>query len=329
MSNNESEVGASTLAVDAHGPDFESVTGNPEVALAVVDLAKAYGSTQALRSCSLTLRTGQVHAVVGENGSGKSTMVKLVTGVAQSDRGTIDVGGVIRPSFRSPREAMAEGIVGVFQNMMVVPARSVLDNVWLGYDGIFARKTTAEERRDRGGEILGELLGRVPNLDAEASTLALSELQAVGIARALLRKPTVLILDEATSALDIGTRERLFEILKRFATAGTASLFISHRMDEIEQIGDVITIMRAGQTVATVNRGDVSTAEIVTMMAGAEREAAERSRARHEASAHGSRPVLSTRDVVLEPGSPPINQAILTGRSVFCGCWQALGLAPE
>jgi ABC-type sugar transport system ATPase subunit len=182
MSDREGDVGARTLDVGAHARDFESVTRNSGIALAVVDLAKAYGSTQALRSCSLTLKTGQVHAVVGENGSGKSTMVKLVTGVAQSDRGTIDVGGVVRPSFRSPREAMAEGIFGVFQNMMVVPARSVLDNIWLGHDGIFTRKTTAEERRDRGGEILGELLGRVPNLEAEASTLALSELQAVGIA---------------------------------------------------------------------------------------------------------------------------------------------------
>jgi ABC-type sugar transport system ATPase subunit len=316
MSNDQDDASEGAPAAGPGAREVKSATTSPDVVLSVAGLAKAYGSTQALRSCSLTLRTGQVHAVVGENGSGKSTMVKLVTGVAQPDRGTIDTGGVVRASFRNPREAMAEGIFGVFQNMMVVPSRSVLDNIWLGPDGIFARPIPGEERRSRGAEILRELLGRVPNLNAEASTLQLSEIQALGIARALIRQPKVLILDEATSALDIETRDRLFVILKAIASAGTASLFISHRMDEIEEIGDVITVMRAGQTVATVNRGDRSTSEIVTMMAGEERAAAERSAARRGAAVHASRAVISTRDLVLESGSPPINERILEGELV-------------
>src|SRR5262249_6262669 len=154
------------------------------------------------------------------------------------------------------------------------------------------------------------------NLDAEAGTLPLSEIQALGIVRALLREPKVLILDEATSALDIATRDRLFVILRRIVSAGTACLFISHRMDEIEEIGDVITVMRAGETVATVKRGEASTADIVTMMAGAEREAAEQSRARHEAAGPQAHPVISTHDVVLRDGAPPVNQVISAGELV-------------
>jgi ABC-type sugar transport system ATPase subunit len=304
----------SSVGADVY--DARSVSGETAIVLAVKDLAKTYGSTQALRSCSLTLKAGEVHAVVGENGSGKSTMVKIITGVTQPDHGVINIGGTARLSFRNPRESITAGIFGIFQNMMVVPTRSVLENLWLGFDSGFGRRMTAQEQRARGAAALEELLGKVPDLDAEAGALPLSEIQALGIVRALLREPKVLILDEATSALDIATRDRLFLILKRIVSTGTAGLFISHRMDEIEEIGDVITVMRAGETVATVERGEASTADIVTLMAGAEREAAEQSRARHEAAGHQARPVISTRDLVLSEGAPPIGQTIAAGELV-------------
>lgn len=296
--------------------DARSVSGETAIVLAVKELAKTYGSTQALRSCSLALKAGEVHAVVGENGSGKSTMVKIITGVTQPDDGLINIGGTVRPSFRNPRESINAGIFGIFQNMMVVPTRSVLENLWLGFDSGLTRRLTAQEQRARGAAALEELLGKVPNLDTEAGLLPLSEIQALGIVRALLREPRVLILDEATSALDIATRDRLFLILKRIVSTGTAGLFISHRMDEIEEIGDVITVMRAGETVATVERGEASTADIVTMMAGAEREAAEQSRARHEAAGHQPQPVISTRGLILSDGAPPIDQTITAGELV-------------
>jgi ABC-type sugar transport system ATPase subunit len=294
-----------------------SVTGDSSIALRVSGLAKAYGATVALRSCSLTLRAGETHAVVGENGSGKSTMVKIVTGVVQPDQGTIDVGGAVRPSLRGTREAASEGIVGVFQNMMVVPAQSVLDNIWLGADGLMRRRVSGGTRRSRGGEVLAELLGREVNLGAEAGTLPLSERQALGIARALLREPKVLILDEATSALDIATRDRLFVILKRLATAGAAIVFISHRMDEIEEIGDVITVMRAGETVSTFKRGDASTADIVTLMVGGARAPAhEWFNARRSHGREGAQPVLQTRDLQLRPNAPAIDETIFAGELV-------------
>lgn len=291
----------------------------PVAVLAAADLAKAYGSTQALRSCSLTLRAQEVHAVVGENGSGKSTMVKILTGVTRPDRGAIELDGIARDSFRSPQDAIANGVVAVFQNVMVVPARTVLENIWLGSDGIFHRNVTDGERRTRGAEMLEQLLGKVPDLDTEASRLPLSELQALGIARALLRNPKVLILDEATSALDIATRDRLFVILKRLASEGIASIFISHRMDEIEEIGDVITVMRAGATVTTVKRGDTSTAEIVAMMAGAERVAAERATARRTHAARSAEPAIVTRDLRLESHLEPITVSVSAGELVGVG----------
>ena len=102
-------------------------------ALRTVDLAKAFGPTQAVRACSFDLRAGEVHAIMGENGSGKSTLVKMLTGVHRPDRGSIEVAGRTLSAIRSPREALGLGIVAVFQEVLVVPPRSILDNLWLGH----------------------------------------------------------------------------------------------------------------------------------------------------------------------------------------------------
>jgi ABC-type sugar transport system ATPase subunit len=297
-------------------PDGDPSPGDG-VALRAVGLTKAYGSTQALRSCSVTLTPGEVHAVVGENGSGKSTMVKILTGVTQPDAGTIHLGGVARRAFRGTGEALGAGIVGVFQNTMIVNTQSVMDNVWLGGDGIVRRRVDRVERRVRARETLAELLSNVPNLDAEAGALPLSERQALGIARALLREPRILILDEATSALDIATRDRLFVILKRLAEAGTSVVFISHRMDEIEEIGDVITVMRAGETVASVKRGNASSADIVGLMVGDSRAPAhEWFNARRERERRQTLEVIGARGVSLRHDYPPIDASILAGELV-------------
>jgi ABC-type sugar transport system ATPase subunit len=239
-------------------------------ALRVDGLAKAFGPTHALRSASLELQPGEVHCIVGENGSGKSTLVKVLAGVYRPDQGTLYVGGQTLTTLRSPRTAMAAGIATVFQEVLVVEPRSVLENVWLGADGLFRTRSRAAVKRERAGEILGELLGRTVDLDAPVEGLSLSDRQACCVARALVREPRVLILDESTSALDVATRDRLFAMLRRIASGGTGVIFISHRMDEIAEIGDRCTVMRSGETVATLERGDATAAELVRLMTGAE-----------------------------------------------------------
>jgi ABC-type sugar transport system ATPase subunit len=238
-------------------------------ALSVAHLAKAFGPTQALRSCTFELRPGEVHAIVGENGSGKSTFVKILTGVHQPDRGTLQIGdGAPVARLLSPRAAMDAGIVAVFQEVLVVPAQTVLDNVWLGSDGIFKRALPKRERRAVAHEMLSELLGTAPDLDAPVETLSLRDMQACGIARALVRRPRILILDEATSALDISTRDNLFAIARRLTADGGSIIFISHRMDEISDFADRVTVMRSGETVATLERANVSTPTLVRLMSG-------------------------------------------------------------
>lgn len=257
-----------------HGGRFEeggAAGPADDLVLRVVDLAKAFGPTQALRSCTFDLRAGEVHAIMGENGSGKSTLVKILAGVHTPDRGVIEVDGRAVSGIASPRAALDLGIVAVFQEVLVVGPRSVLDNIWLGVDGVLLRKAGAAERTQRARDVLMGLLGVEPNVNTPVEELSLSDRQACCIARALVRRPRVLILDEATSALDVATRGRLFTLVRRFVEEGGSACFISHRMDEIEEIGDRITVMRAGRTVATVARGEATPTDLVRLMTGSER----------------------------------------------------------
>jgi ABC-type sugar transport system ATPase subunit len=285
------------------------------LALRVEQVAKAFGPTQALRSCSFDLRAGEVHALLGENGSGKSTLVKILNGVHRADSGSIEIGGVALSGTAASRASGQAGVVAtVFQEVLVVPGQSVLENIWLGADGLLREKVPSGAKRRRAKEILEALLGSVPDLDLPVGPLPLSVRQVCVIARALVRDPEVLILDEATSALDVDTRDRLFEVVRRLGARGVATIFISHRMDEIQELPDRITVLRAGRTVATVSRGEVPPDELVRLMVGADRVAAGLT----IESVHDGDPelVLSGRQIRLSPGSPPFDVSIHAGERI-------------
>ncbi|HTR91933.1 MAG TPA: ATP-binding cassette domain-containing protein [Trebonia sp.] len=262
-------------------------TAPPATLLRISGVTKAFGPTIALRGCSLELRAGEVHALMGENGSGKSTLVKILSGVHRPDNGQV----LIEQSplrANSPRAAAAAGVATVFQEVQSVPGQSVLDNLWLGTDGILRRhtgggavgaadgiapgSTFADGRRDLAKAVLTDLLGQCQDtlLSAPAGSLSLSERQAVAIGRALLRTPKVLILDEATSALDVATRMRLFAAVRRLVADGAAVLFISHRMDEVTEIADRVTVLRSGESVATLDRAEATLGRLVELMTGGE-----------------------------------------------------------
>jgi ABC-type sugar transport system ATPase subunit len=279
-------------------------------------MAKAFGATQALRDCSFELRTGEVHALVGENGSGKSTLVKILSGVHAPDAGSIAFQGIEVPAPATPRAAQDSGIVTVFQEILVSEARSVLDNVWLGVDGLLRERAPRGEKRVRATELLSELLGRPLDLDKPVEELSLSDRQACCIVRALVRRPRVLILDEATSALDVATRDRLFRIVGRLSAEGVGVVFITHRMDEIAEIGDRITVMRSGDTVATLERGAWTPRELIRHMTGSD-QLTEHARERVEAGrAQRGELALSVRGLQLRPHGRPIDLEIFAGELV-------------
>jgi ABC-type sugar transport system ATPase subunit len=284
--------------------------------LEVSHVAKAFGATQALRDASFQLRAGEVHALVGENGCGKSTLVKILSGVHIPDAGTIELGGEVVLPLKTPHAAQQRGIFTVFQEVLVAESCSVLDNVWLGADDTWRRRIAAKDKRIRAREMLAQLMDRPLDLNIAVEELSLSERQTCGIVRALLRDPKILILDEATSALDVATRDRLFTLVATLSRGGVGVIFITHRMDEIEQIGDRITVMRSGETVADLERGKWTPRELVRLMTGADALAsAERAELAPTVVRRGA-PVLSVRGLKLRPDGRPIDLELRAGELI-------------
>lgn len=280
------------------------------IALAMRDIAKRYGATCALRSADLTLRTGRVHALLGENGAGKSTLVKIIVSAVKPDSGSIALGG--QPvAFRSVAEAIAAGIVPIYQHLSLFPELSVLDNLSAfqlaaGRAGL-SRKALLP--RDEANAWLARV-GLDLDLDSPVSSLSLGERQLLEIARGVGRHCRILVLDEPTAALNGAEAERLFAVVRDLCAEGTAVLFISHKFDEIERLADEVTVLRDGATVidaAPIGRHD--RAELVKAMLGMQIEH------EHRSSSAQAEPVLVTEGLRLPTGRS-LDLAIRAGEIV-------------
>jgi ribose transport system ATP-binding protein len=227
-----------------------------DLLLEATDVAKTYGAVVALRSASLAVRPGEVHALMGANGAGKSTLVKILTGAVRPDAGTITVRG--RPiALHSPAEARRGGIISVYQEPALIPDLDIRSNLRLTY-------TPVEPFR----HWLGEL--GIANLDLSqlARALPLATLRVIDLARALAIEPAVLMLDEMTAALPANLTERVLEVIGRQRGGDRCVVFISHRMIEIGAVCDRATVLREGSTVGVVDVTPGSEDRIVELMLG-------------------------------------------------------------
>jgi ABC-type sugar transport system ATPase subunit len=240
--------------------------GRPPL-LKLKSVRKSFGPTVALSDGNFELQPGEIHALIGENGCGKSTLVKIISGVHRPDGGTIELEGE-ELSLRTPQAAQDLGIATVFQEVLVAGSRSVLENIWLGSDTL-TKRTPLKEKQQRATELMERLLDRPVELRQPVEELSLGDRQACCVARSLVRDPKVLILDESTAVLDIAVRDRLFEVVRERAATGVGVIIITHRMDELLAIGGKVTVLRSGVTIDTLEGGQWEPEQLVRMMTGA------------------------------------------------------------
>ena len=231
-------------------------------------ISKRYGGIVALREAGFSARAGEVHALLGENGAGKSTFIQILSGAVKPSSGTLRFGGKpFGPA--NTKAAQRAGISAVFQELSLVPDLTVAQNIWFGnapLTWLGTIRTSTLRRKTRA------LFARfnIPPIDPdrEVRRLTLADRQIVEIAKGLARDPAVLILDEATSALAPRETEWLLGLSTRLARDGLLVIFISHRLAEVRAVADRITVFRNGATVATYRTADVSDGQIIADMLG-------------------------------------------------------------
>jgi len=230
-------------------------------------ISRSFGATQALQDVSLALFGGEIHALLGENGAGKSTLIKIMTGIQQPDTGEIRVDG--QPvQLGSSQDAQRLGVAAIYQEPMIFPDLSVAENIFIGH----RNRGRIVDRRAMSREA-NEVLSRLDvNLDVDepARGLTLAEQQTVEIAKAISLDVRVLIMDEPTASLSAHEVRQLFRIVATLKREGVAVLFISHRMEEVFEISDRVTILRDGRWISTTPRAELTPASAIRQMVGRE-----------------------------------------------------------
>lgn len=241
-------------------------SGNIQPLLKMKHIAKRFGDFYALKNVDLDVYPGEIHALMGENGAGKSTLMKILAGAYIASAGKIEIDGK-HFSINNPNDAIDAGITLIYQEIHLSPNLTVAENIFLGRElkTIFGidRKTMSVEAQ----KVL-ERLGAQFTADQKVSSLTIAEQQQVEIARALHRNSRVLVMDEPTAALSSRETERLFELIKRLRDEGLAIVYISHRMAEIYELADRVSVLRDGQYVGSLLRDNLNSATLVQMMVG-------------------------------------------------------------
>ena len=284
------------------------------------NISKRFGGIVALSGVRLDVHTGEVHALMGENGAGKSTLMKILSGVYPSYEGTLEVEGV-PASFSSVRQAEAAGIAIIHQELNLVPELSVADNIFLGREPRLAGMLIDRRRLRGASRPLLERLGISLDPDARVGGLRVGEQQLVEIAKALSLNARVLIMDEPTSALSPAECERLFRVIRQLAASGVAIVYISHRLDEVMQLADRVSVLRDGKHVLTKPIADLSEDAIIAAMVGRDLLAADYSK-----PPEGGPVVLSVRDLTLSKPHRRGWRAVLHGVSFDLHGGEILGI---
>ncbi|HCD45461.1 MAG TPA: D-xylose ABC transporter ATP-binding protein, partial [Lachnoclostridium sp.] len=237
--------------------------------VALEHISKSFPGVKALNDVSINFSPGRVHVLLGENGAGKSTIIKIISGVYQSDEGNLIVRGN-KERFENTRESLGKGISVIHQELSVIPDLTIAENIFLGREpktplGLIDK----QEMNQEAGKLL-ESLGMQINPRTFIRKLANGDKQMVEIARAVSQNSSMVIMDEPTSSLSEKEVGALFKVIKSLKEENVAVIYISHRLKEIREIGDDITILRDGKVVVTLPLSQISEEEMINKMVGRE-----------------------------------------------------------
>jgi rhamnose transport system ATP-binding protein len=252
------------VGLESTSPD---TTAKSVPVLELRDIHKSFGAVKALQGANLSLHKGQVTALVGENGAGKSTMVKTLAGLHQQDRGQVFLDGE-EVSFRDPLHAREAGIAVIYQEPTMFPDLTVAENIFMGRQPVRSlRRIDRKAMRQQALELFRQLGVKI-DPDRAAQGLSIADQQVVEIAKAISLNARVLIMDEPTAALSGVEVDRLFAVTRTLQARGAAVLFISHRFEEVFALADWITVMRDGAHVATSAAAGLAVDEVIRQMVG-------------------------------------------------------------
>ena len=232
-------------------------------------IEKRFGGVQALKGVDFDLQGAEVHALTGENGAGKSTLIKILSGAYRPDAGTIWIDGH-QVEIASPRQAQALGIATIYQETSLYPDLSVLENLFMGHQPRRGRwRVDWRAMRERARAVF-DLLGVELPLQARLGDLGKAQAQLVEIAKALVQQARILVMDEATAALTESDAKRLFDIVRNLKKQGVAVIYITHRLNEVFEIADRVTVLRDGQRVGSEVVASVDQNWLIRQMVGRE-----------------------------------------------------------
>ncbi len=238
-------------------------------ALRLTGIKKSFGATRALRGVSLEILPGEVHALIGENGAGKSTLMKILSGAHAADEGTMELSG--QPyAPEDPHDARTKGVAMIYQELNLALHLTAQENILLGAESARGGWIDPRVSRERARAALAQLGHEGLDLDRPAGAFSIAEQQVIEIARALLKKPRVLIMDEPTSSLTQADTEKLFATIARLKMQGVSVIYISHFLEECRRIADRFTVIKDGETVGAGEMKSATVEQLVRLMTGRE-----------------------------------------------------------
>ena len=256
--------------------------------LSVKGIKKSFGGVHALKGVDVTIKKGEAHCLAGENGCGKSTIIKVISGFYKPDAGTIEVNGIVHPNM-TPSDAIKAGIQVIYQDFSLFPNLSVMEN--LAFNQVLANNEKFVNKK-RFRTIAEEAIQKINfnvDLDARVEQLPVADKQLIAISRALVHDAKFIIMDEPTTALTSKEVNRLFDIIAELKSKGMTILFVSHKLDEVFEISDSITVLRSGENVISCPASEMTEDKFTYYMTG-----------RHFENESPTLPKETSKEVILE-----------------------------